>query len=131
MTAPNPPWTVGELVQWRMFFRGERDTMPEGRSLRAARAKFNIPATYKLRSTEMHVMSVAAARFLPQIPYTGIGHHLKFIEDVERCALNPESRWRKEWPADQFLAAVRSARRALYDVSNPNTQRIDNAATQA
>lgn len=119
-------WRVDELVQWRCFFRGERDTMPEGRSLRSAREKFDLPTISKLSNTQLHVMSVAAARFLPAVPYTGQRSHAKFIEDVQRCAVNPESLARKEWPAAPYLAAVRAARRALFDISQVIPQAVDN-----
>jgi len=114
MTADRNPWTVAEEVQWKAFFQGDRPTAPEGRTIVSARARLHAYSYTKLTNDQQHRMATAAAKFLPQIPYTGQGTHRKFIEDVQRIALRPAALAQRIYPADVFLSAVLAARKALY-----------------
>lgn len=106
-------WRVDEEVQWRAFFSGERAAPPEGRSLPAARKHLGVPSLGSCYPFQRHSMTIAAARHLPNVPYTGTGSHRKFIDDVCRLAIKPEALASRVWPDDVFSAAVADARRAL------------------
>lgn len=119
-------WTRGEVVAWWRFFRGEVVEMPAGRTLDAARRKLRPFGLMGLSQAQLHAMTIAASKFLPQIPYRRPGSHAVFIEDVQTLAVSPNQLASRDWPAEPFQAAILAARRALYSgIPLGDTQAVD------
>ena len=112
-------WTADEDLAWIKFFRGETVEPPPGRDILAARRRFDIPSVGNLHSSALHAMSVAAAKFLPRIPYKGAGCHTAFIETVQRLAVHPDAVDGWGYPKNVLDEAVISARKALHETPAP------------
>lgn len=119
-------WTRGESVQWWRFFRGDIAEMPEGRTLDAARRKLKPLGLDGLSQSQLHAMSMAAAKYFPAIPFTRPQTLLVFIEDVQILAVSPHRLASRDWPAEAFQRAVIDARKALYSgIPLGETQPVD------
>jgi hypothetical protein len=109
-------WTPEEEAEWAAYFSGKTNVYPKGRQVHCAMRRLEPKAIADLTEPAVaHATSSAAMRHLPNLPWRTEGDPVRFIEHVQKCAVEP---WRYAafeypWPTEVFEEAIHDARAAI------------------